>query len=137
MNDLLSLFRGPAPIGGAARRRQPLQEGPRLPPEVLLRTRQSVPLSFSQEQLCFLDQLELGNASYHTRAAARVRGALDTVAWEQALRAAVSRHEVLRTTYPARDGRPVQVVAPASALDVRFTDLGALPESEREARARG
>jgi amino acid adenylation domain-containing protein len=80
--------------------------------------------------------MEPGNPSYNIGAAVRIRGALDTVALGQAVRALVSRHEILRTTYPAGDGQPVQAVTPTPAVTVRFTDLAALPESEREGRAR-
>src|SRR5262249_51797181 len=61
---------------------------------------------------------------------------LDTVALEQALRALVSRHGILRTTVIARAGQPVQVVAPTLPLAVPLVDLRGLPEVERESRAR-
>ena len=57
------------------------------------------PLSFSQEQLWFLDQLGPGNPSYNIAASVRFAGALDAVALQQALGAIVSRHESLRTTF--------------------------------------
>src|SRR5207248_9014134 len=60
---------------------------------------------------------------------------LDAVAWEQALRALVARHDILRTTFAARDGQPVQVIAPAAALDVPLVDLRTLPEGARQDKA--
>src|SRR5262245_17202758 len=136
MNDFRSQTADPSSDEREPLGRTPRPQGPQLPPEVL-GTRSGVPLSFAQEQLWFLDQMEPGNPAYNICAAVRVRGALDTVALAQALRAVVSRHEVLRTTYPARDGQPVQAIAPAPTLDVRITDLGSVPPSDREGRARG
>src|SRR5262245_51731639 len=95
-----------------------------------------VPLSFAQEQIWFLDQLQPGNPWYNIAASVRFRGPLDPVALEQALRAIVARHEILRTAIVARDRQPVQVIAPAVALGLRLTDLRALPAGAREDRAR-
>src|SRR5262249_2457507 len=94
------------------------------------------PLSFAQEQVWFLDQLESGNPSYNIAASVRFRGALDPAALEQALRAIAARHEILRTALVARDGRPVRAAAPAGAVDLPLVGLRALPEGEREGRAR-
>src|SRR5262245_7626557 len=93
------------------------------------------PLSFAQEQLWFLDQLGPGNPTYNIAGTVRFSGALDPVALEQALSALVCRHDVLRTTFVARAGQPVQVIAPIVALAVPFVDLCGLPEGEREGRA--
>ena len=76
-----------------------------------------VPVSFAQERLWFLDQLQGPSAVYTMPVALRLSGHLDT----QALRAAVSdvvgRHESLRTIFPAVDGVPRQVVVPAERTD--------------------
>src|SRR5262245_59536655 len=62
------------------------------------------PLSFAQEQIWFLDQVERGNPAYNIGALVRFHGAMDVVALEQALRALVGRHDILRTGVRARDG---------------------------------
>ncbi|MDQ3942480.1 MAG: condensation domain-containing protein, partial [Actinomycetota bacterium] len=94
------------------------------------------PLSFAQERLWFLDQLEPGNPVYNRPAAVRLTGPLDVRALERGLSEIVRRHEILRTTFPAEAGRPVQRIAPPRPLSLTVTDLGGLPESEREAQAR-
>jgi len=93
------------------------------------------PLSFAQEQLWFLDQLQPGNPWYNIAACVRFRGLLDPVAVEQVLRGLVARHEILRTAVVARDGQPAQVIAPAVALDMPIVNLRTLPASERAVRA--
>jgi amino acid adenylation domain-containing protein len=94
-----------------------------------------LPLSFAQQRLWFLDQLEPGNLFYNIPTVLRLRGLLDVPALTDALNAIVCRHEVLRTTFVAKSGVPRQVIAPALALDVPVTDLRAMPAGEREARA--
>ncbi len=70
------------------------------------------PLSFAQEQLWFIDQLEPGSPVYNLSTAVCLDGALDRNALRRALVQVVERHSVLRTTLRAFEGRPVQVVAP-------------------------
>jgi len=85
-----------------------------------------VPLSFSQERLWFLDQLNPGSATYNIPAALRLRGRLDVAALAASLAAVVRRHAVLRTTYAAAGGRPLQVVAawvPDAAPALPLADL--------------
>jgi amino acid adenylation domain-containing protein/non-ribosomal peptide synthase protein (TIGR01720 family) len=92
-------------------------------------------LSFAQQRLWFIDQLEPGNPLYNLPAAIRFRGRLDVSALEGSLREIVRRHEVLRTTFTSRDGQAVQVIAPDAALVLPLIDLRDLPEDQRERRA--
>ncbi|HSG40129.1 MAG TPA: condensation domain-containing protein, partial [Thermoanaerobaculia bacterium] len=85
------------------------------------------PLSFAQQRLWFLDRLQPGAALYNMPAAVRLRGALDRPALERALAEVVRRHEALRTTFVAVNGRPFQVVSPEAAVDLPLTDLSVLP----------
>jgi amino acid adenylation domain-containing protein len=94
------------------------------------------PLSFAQQRMWFLDQLEPGNPAYHSRHAYRVRGPLDAVALERALNAVVARHEIFRTTFPAFDGEPAQIVAPDLDVRVSLVDLTEEPAESREDHAR-
>ncbi|WP_281925925.1 condensation domain-containing protein, partial [Flavobacterium collinsii] len=68
-----------------------------------------IPLSFSQERLWFLDQLQ-GSLEYHMPIALRLEGALDASILEQTLQSIVSRHEVLRTILLSEDGIGYQEV---------------------------
>ncbi|MGH3934264.1 MAG: amino acid adenylation domain-containing protein, partial [Pseudonocardiaceae bacterium] len=92
-----------------------------------------LPLSFAQQRLWFLDQFESDSAEYITPLAVRLRGQLDVDALNTALTGLVARHESLRTTFEAVDGRGVQVVHEPYAVRVPVLDLSALPGAEREA----
>jgi amino acid adenylation domain-containing protein len=91
-----------------------------------------VPLSFGQERLWFLEQLEPGQASYNVMAGYRLQGSLDVQALVRALNEVVVRHEVLRTAYILRNGHPMQVLGPASAVELAVVDLTGEPEEEQE-----
>ena len=92
-----------------------------------------LPLSFAQERLWFLDQLEPGNTAYGIPAAYRLQGSLDVAALEWGLNEIVRRHEALRTTFEVVDGRPVQITAPDLRLMLPVEYLREFPEAEREA----
>ena len=69
-----------------------------------------LPLSFAQERLWFLHQLEPDNPFYNTPLALRLRGSLDKAALQAALQDLLDRHEVLRTAFLDRGGEPQQVI---------------------------
>lgn len=89
-------------------------------------------LSFSQQRLWLLAQLEPDSAAYHITTAIRLTGPLNVTALERSLNEIVERHVVLRTNFATVDGQPVLVVSPASSLRLDQSDLSALPEDERE-----
>jgi amino acid adenylation domain-containing protein len=91
-----------------------------------------LPLSFAQQRLWFIDQLEPGGSVYNFPAAVRLKGPLNMAALKQSLDEIVKRHEALRTTFAIVDGRPVQVIAPHLTLALPIVDLRGLPEFERE-----
>ncbi|HEV3049332.1 MAG TPA: amino acid adenylation domain-containing protein, partial [Longimicrobium sp.] len=109
---------------------------PVLPPLVPTGRTGALPLSFAQERLWFLDQLEPGSATYNIPAALRLAGALDERALERALVEIIRRHEALRTTFTEVDGSPVQVVAPFGRFALPVEDLSGLGEADREAGVR-
>jgi natural product biosynthesis luciferase-like monooxygenase protein len=84
--------------------------------------------SFAQEQLWFLHQLAPESTAYNIPAAVQMTGQLNIAALRQTVNEIVRRHEVLRTTFVAIDGRPMQVIAPTLALPIPVLDLGQTPQ---------
>ncbi len=98
----------------------------------------TLPLSFAQQRLWFLDQLEPGNPAYNLATAVLLTGPLDRAAFAASLEGVVARHEALRTTFRLADdadGEPVQRIAPPAPLPLPGIDLAGLPEEAREAEA--
>ncbi|WP_238539721.1 condensation domain-containing protein [Corallococcus macrosporus] len=71
----------------------------------------AIPLSFAQQRLWFLDQLEPGSPFYNVPSVVRLSGRLELEALESSFRELVRRHEPLRTTFRDNGGEPVQVIA--------------------------
>jgi amino acid adenylation domain-containing protein/non-ribosomal peptide synthase protein (TIGR01720 family) len=108
-------------------------EGPKQPiPAVARDTKLPLALSFGQERLWFLEQLEPGGAAYAIPAALRLEGPLVIDALQRAIEEIVRRHETLRTTFSSIEGQPVAVVHEAARVPLPFTDLSLLPPEERE-----
>ncbi len=91
-----------------------------------------LPLSFAQQRLWFIDQLDPGNSVYNFPVAVRLKGSLNLAALEQSLNEIVRRHEALRTTFSTVDGQPIQVIAPRLTIGLPVIDLRELSEAERE-----
>ncbi|MEW5926224.1 MAG: amino acid adenylation domain-containing protein, partial [Gemmatimonadota bacterium] len=94
------------------------------------------PLSFAQQRLWFLHQLDPASPLYNMFAPFRLLGPLDAAALERALGEIVRRHEVLRTTFAGEAGEPVQVVSAPGAWRLEVEALDGLGEEEREAAVR-
>jgi amino acid adenylation domain-containing protein len=90
------------------------------------------PLSFAQERLWFLEQLEPGKALYNICRVSRIVGHLSVSAVQASLNETVRRHEVLRSSISFANGRPVQIVNPAFEIAFSIEDLGELSDDERE-----
>ncbi|WP_375743996.1 non-ribosomal peptide synthase/polyketide synthase [Corallococcus interemptor] len=95
-----------------------------------------LPLSFAQQRLWLLDQLQPEDASYNLPAALQLSGHLDVEALRRAFEALVARHESLRTTFHEHQGQPTQRIQAAAAWTLPLMDLSSLPEDEREKEAR-
>ncbi|BAZ54095.1 condensation domain-containing protein [Nostoc sp. NIES-4103] len=91
------------------------------------------PLSFAQQRLWFLDQLEPGNPAFNICQFMRLSGKLNVAALEQSFQEIVKRHEALRTTFTIVDGQPLQVISPASVFTLQVVNLQELPLDKREA----
>src|SRR5919202_3706729 len=91
-----------------------------------------IPLSFAQQRLWFLHQLEGTSGEYHVPEGFLLRGDLDRDALRRALDALVARHESLRTRFPTVDGEPVQVVEPELRLELPVEEVDGVPESRLE-----
>ncbi len=90
-------------------------------------------LSFAQQRLWFLYQLDPHSAAYNNLGALRLRGVFNYAAFARGLQEMVCRHEALRTTFDAIDGNPVQIISPMLPLVFPVIDLSSLPSREREA----
>lgn len=95
---------------------------------------QPVPLSYSQQRMWFLWQMEPDSPAYNVGGMARLRGVLDVGRFEAALQALIMRHETLRTTFPSVDGVAYQKVSPQTGVRMDWQDISALNETEREQR---
>ncbi len=106
------------------------------PPPIQPRLRTgSLPLSFAQERLWVLAQLDPEGVAYNIPIALRVTGPLDVTALELSFNEVVRRHESLRTTFQSLNGVPVQVVASSLRLPVTVIDLQHLPVEARDQAA--
>ena len=92
------------------------------------------PLSFAQQRLWFLDQLEPGSPRYNMFVAYRLEGTLDAPALERTLAEILRRHEVLRARFTAKDGEPRVHIAPPGPLPMARHDLEGRGAAERDAR---
>ncbi|HVR08094.1 MAG TPA: condensation domain-containing protein, partial [Thermoanaerobaculia bacterium] len=111
--------------GGAARPPvTPAARGGELPP------------SFAQQRQWLMAQLDADGSVHHLPLALQAAGPLRPEVFARTLAAVVARHESLRTSFPLRDGLPVQAIAPAAAPPLPLVDLGALGEARRDGAAR-
>jgi len=136
---LRSLFELPTVAQLAARIDEGLRADPRLEAPPLRRTERAAsgePLSFAQQRLWFVDQMQPGSPFYNIPIALSLSGRLVRPAFAAAIAEIVRRHEALRTTFAIVDSEPVQRVAPAAArFPLWEVDLAALPDGRREAEA--
>ncbi|HEX7184129.1 MAG TPA: non-ribosomal peptide synthase/polyketide synthase [Thermoanaerobaculia bacterium] len=99
--------------------------------------RQSLlPLSFAQQRLWIIDQLEPGSPLYNLPSAYRLAGDLSFVALERSFGELVRRHESLRTRFGVVDGKPVQWIDEPAPVSLPLVDLSALPYGDREQEGR-
>lgn len=93
----------------------------------------TIPLSFAQQRLWFLEQLQPGTI-YHIPTAVRLTGDLNVNVLSQALNKIIARHEILRTNFKVIDGQPTQTIAPHRHLSLEPIDLCTLSLADQQAQ---
>ncbi len=93
-----------------------------------------IPLSFAQERLWFLLQLDRENVAYHVPRAIRLKGTVEVSLFERTITEIIKRHEILRTVFPVVDGQPEQRIGPPYSLKIAVVNLSGL-ESEKQSEA--
>lgn len=131
------LFEFPTVAGLAAWVTRALQErSAREKPELVPMTRtQNLPLSFPQQRLWFISQLEPDSPAYVIPLQVRVQGSLELAALYRAINTVVERHESLRTVFQVQEDRPVQIIKDTVNVAFPLIDLEQLSSEERETEA--
>ncbi|WP_236145139.1 non-ribosomal peptide synthetase [Nostoc sp. CMAA1605] len=96
---------------------------------------QSLPLSFAQQRLWFIDQLEGENCAYNVSFFWQIEGLLDIHALEKAILEIVQRHEVLRTSFSLVDESPIQVIHAHPQVKIQVLDWRQVPAAEQLSKA--
>src|SRR3569833_2836059 len=107
----------------------------RLTPLVAQRRKAALPLSYAQEGLWLLSQLEPESPVYNLSTAVRLEGHLDTTALARSLSELTRRHESLRTRFQSIDGLPGQIIDPARPVEFPIHDLSDVPTESRAQKA--
>jgi amino acid adenylation domain-containing protein/FkbM family methyltransferase len=134
---LRSVFETPN-VADLSRRIEAERRGGRsvlLPPLKATDRDRPLPLSFAQQRLWFLEQLEPESVAYNVPAAMRITGPLNLPVLERAFTEIVRRHESLRTIFPQAKGEAYQVVLPAQPFVLAVEDLTPYGAAEREQKA--
>src|SRR5579871_6912182 len=128
-----TVFESPTPAELGTRLRE---AGVRRIPLVRQPRPESLPLSYAQERMWFLDRLDRGaSAEYNMHSALRLRGDLDCQAMERAVNTIVERHESLRTHVAEAEGEPVQIIESELKIPLTVLDFSGLEEAERREKA--
>lgn len=93
-------------------------------------------LSFAQERLWFLDHLNPGNSQYNVAIGKRIKGQLNIQALKESVNEIISRHDVLRTSFPEKDGSPILSCVEALKVDVPVLSLESLSEAQQSVEVR-
>ncbi|HVR98013.1 MAG TPA: amino acid adenylation domain-containing protein [Thermoanaerobaculia bacterium] len=134
---LRTLFEAPTPELLARRIEAAIQErqGLSVPPLRRAAAGSAPPLSFAQQRLWVMEQMDPGSSAYNLPIAVRLDGQLRVLELNWALAEIVRRHEVLRTTFVAVDDEPALVIHPAGPFPLPVCDLSGLGEAAAEAAA--
>ncbi|HYG65510.1 MAG TPA: amino acid adenylation domain-containing protein [Thermoanaerobaculia bacterium] len=131
--SLVAFFKIPTVASLLARLRSPSGAARELPPPFERGPAgEDAPLSFAQMRLWIVDQIEPDSPAYNIPFALRLRGRLSREALDAAIGEVVRRHEILRTTFPAVLGDPVQRISPPCRHLSPLLDLSALRETRED-----
>lgn len=89
------------------------------------------PLSFAQQRLWLLDQLNPGSSIYNLPTTLGLQGQVDTAALSRTFTELVRRHEILRTRFTTIDGEPVQIILPPAPVSLPIIDVSDLPTTDQ------
>jgi amino acid adenylation domain-containing protein/FkbM family methyltransferase len=132
---LRSIFEAPT-VAGMAKTLETVLAPVTMPPIEPVGRDQHLPLSYAQQRVWFMDQLETDNFFFNVPAAFRLVGKLNSELLERTLNEVVRRHESLRTTFAEVDGEVTQRITPSLRIELPSEDLSELPEAERDTRVR-
>ncbi len=93
---------------------------------------QDLPLSFAQQRLWFLDQLQPNSTAYNIPSALKLLGTLNVQALEASIQEIIARHESFRTTFDDDNGKPKQIIHTDSDFELDVIDLSVLSKDDRE-----
>ncbi len=130
------LFEKPTIAGLAKEIDKASQAGYRLeipPLERINKRATELPLSFAQQRLWFLSQLEPNSSSYNIPTAVRLEGELNHNALKQSFNEIVRRHEVLRTNFQTLEGRAVAIISKVKTLTLPIIDISSLSAFQQQA----
>lgn len=135
---LRSLFEAPTieALSAVIEQAHPGGDETRLTPLAAAERCEPLALSFAQQRLWFLAQLEPESWSYNLSFALRLTGTLDIDALSKSFEQVIARHETLRTTFHASDGEPVQVIGSVGEFALPLDDLSGLTEERRDESVR-
>lgn len=131
---LLKIFEFPtvAELATAVEATKEAQDSILAPPILPVSRENHLPLSFAQQRLWFIEQLQPSNAAYNITSAVRIIGDLNITALESCFNEIIKRHESLRTTFITVEGLPIQVITENLQLSLPVIDLQTLSKSEQE-----
>ena len=109
-----------------------MKMNPPVPPPILGYKQTRAPLSYSQESLWFLHQLDSNSCAYNLNYHYKFIGGVNHSAIEKAFNVLVRRVEPFRTLYPSQEGIPVQVVQPFVPFSLPYVDLSELEEEDQQ-----
>jgi amino acid adenylation domain-containing protein/non-ribosomal peptide synthase protein (TIGR01720 family) len=95
---------------------------------------EDLPLSFAQQRMWFIYQMDQQNSAYNEALTIRLTGRLNIDILEQTINAIIQRHESLRTTFPMVEGKPIQKIAPFLKIKLLVVNLKDIPQEQIDKR---